>query len=80
MPLEADFIGHIEDTGNAEGRIDQEAHQTLNAAVHFPLQGVVDGITGIAEIIDNIRNAGAYPLRRPFNISFCHRPKKGPVD
>ena len=73
-------VACLEGEENTCPRQDSCATLTVWKKLYGAINGVVDGITGIAEIIDNIRNAGAYPLRRPFNISFCHRPKKGPVD
>ena len=70
---DAQFFGHIEDSGNAGRRIHCEPLNRLPGMIHIALQHVVDHDGWLLEVLHDVADALLHGLGHVFGIGLCHR-------
>ncbi|MPN26056.1 hypothetical protein SDC9_173478 [bioreactor metagenome] len=65
---------NIEDAGESQSGIDQEAHDVTDCVGHLALQQVIHRNPGIAKIAKNVTDARPYRRRQHGFIRLCCRP------
>ena len=81
MALHAEVIpGHVEDSGHAQRRIDQEAPERVPGTAWFALQHVVGQDHRRAQVAEHVADTGAHRARHHVAVGDRHRAQYGLVD
>ena len=79
-PLEAEHGGHIEQSGDTDGRIHQKARHRRGGAVRIALEHLVDRRHRLAEIVEEVAHALLCGLRHPVAIDDGDGAQRDDVD
>src|SRR5262249_39597253 len=78
--LEPERCRDVENTREAEGRIDQEATGVAQAFDALALQELVDRGRRVLEVAEEIADADAQPVRRDLHVAPGDGPERGTID